>query len=224
MDREKILFCYREDKFKNPVILESNSPEKMVAAIPVCYTFFRRHRNKKMQTVKRQIAKCYEESGASYLWLSDELCEYLKMEKMELPGCLIEKWLLGIPFYQTLILADDASGRMMDYLYQKTDRIAALCIVCHGKYEEAYEKVASVLYQKEGLFLQVISYEKLRENPDFLTKELVIKGRAAILDLADEKAFWLGMAPEDIRYHSFYAENRLFLDTCKKNSYNTLTK
>jgi len=55
-------------------------------------------------------------------------------------------------------------------------------------------------------------------------KEVYLKGRSALLDFDDKRGFWAKRIQNEIGYYSFGREIGLFLDTFRKNSYNTLIK
>lgn len=224
MDSEKILLCYRDDKIKVPAIFDTMQENKVVAAIPCKRRFLGKEYFIKKNRVKCRIAETYETVGAEYLWLDEKLCAYLEMEKMDLPDILLKEWLGKIPFFHTLIFGDDEKGRAGDYIRTKTDRLAAVCVVCYEKNMLEYETLATRLFEAEGIVLQIFSYEALEKNPDLFYKEVIVKGRSALLDLQERRAFWDGRLQKDMGYYSFCNENRLFLDTFKKNRYNTLTK
>ena len=224
MNSEKILFCYREDKVKKPVIFDAEEDCRVVAAIPCSRSFFGKKFPIRKQQVKRWIAESYEKAGAEYFWLEEELCEYLQMKKMDLPEVLLKNWLERIPFFHTLIFADDEAGRAIDYIPNKTDKLAIACVVCFEKYRVEYENLAIELFQKEGIVLQVLTYGMLEKNVHLFQEQVVVKGRAALLDFDRRRSFWDRRLKKDIGYYSFWNENRLFLDTFKKNRYNTLTK
>lgn len=224
MDSEKILFCYRDDKIKRPVIFDTVEGNKIVAAIPCSKIFLGKRVSISHKRVKKWIAKCYETAETQYFWLEEELCNFLQMEKMDLPEILIEDWLLEIPFFHTLIFADDDTGRAIEYIHTKTDGLAAVCVVCYEKYVMEYENLATCLFQKEGIVLQIFTYEQLEKKTRSFCEQVILKGRAALLDFDGRRAFWDKRISKDIGYCSFWNEIRLFLDTFKKNSYNTLTK
>lgn len=224
MDSEKILFCYRDDKLKKPVIFDTKIETKAVAAIPCSRVFFAKRVLYSPKRVKRWIAESYETVGAQYLWLEEELCRFLEIERMDLPEILIEDWLVGIPFFHTLIFADDDSGRALDYIHTKIDKLVAVCVVCYEKYVPEYEDLATNLFQREGIYLQIFTYEMLEANSRLFREQVILKGRTALLDFEQRRTFWDRRLEKDIGYYSFWNENRLFLDTFKKNSYNTLTK
>ena len=236
MDSEKILFCYRDDEINRPTVYGPADEMRIVAAIPCCRhwpgkvmpieqrLFGEKLFLQSQRQVKKSIAGIYEKSGAGYLWLDESLCDFLQMEKMDLPEILLEKWLDGIPFFHTLILADDRRGRALEAIYGRMDKLAAVCVVCYEKNISDYEAAAVKLFQNEGIVLQIFTYEMLNGNPEFLWDNLVIKGRAAVLDLDEKYSFWDKRLLRDIGYYSFWKEIRLFLDTFQKNRYNTLTK
>lgn len=224
MDCEKILFCYRDDKVKNPVVFETGEEEKAVAAIPCARVFLKRELMISRQRIKKQIAKIYETSEAQFLWLDDELCGFLQMEKMELPKRLLVDWLSKIPFFHTLIFADDSNAGALEHISQNTDKLAGVCVVCYEKFVSDYENVAMSLFQKEGIVLQIFTYEELEKRTQSFGEQVIVKGRAALLDLEERRSFWDRRIGKEISYYSFLNENRLFLDTFRKNRYNTLTK
>ena len=224
MDNEKILFCYRDDKIKKPIIFDTKDAIKQVAAVPCSRKFLGKTIPVSQNRIKREIAEIYEKTEAGYLWLEDELCEFLKMKKMEYPEMLFERWLAEIPFFHTLIFADDTKGRAIDYILGKTERVAAVCVVCEGERISDYEELAVTLFQREGIILQIFTYEMLEDHSRLFEKELIVKGRAALLDFDEKRSFWDRRLLKDMRYYSFGKEIRLFLDTFQKNGYNTLTK
>ena len=224
MDSEKILFCYRDDKIATPCFKETGKENREVVAIPCVKTFWGRKFRISTAKLKKQIASIYEKCGASYLWLDDELCEYLKMEKQDLPDVLIDDWLEKLPFYHTLVFSDDSAMRAYGYLSKKTERLAILGVVCYEVNREAYEALAAELFLKEGIVMQIFTYEELEKNTQIFRNQAVLKGRAAVLDFEERRSFWDRRLGNEIVYHSFLMENRLFLDTFRKNRYNTLTK
>lgn len=224
MDREKILFCYRDDKVKKPVVYETGEATKAVAAIPCTRVFLKKELLISKQRIKKQIAKIYEESGAQFLWLDDELCSFLQIERMELPEKLLVDWLSQIPFFHTLIFADDGNAGALEHISKKTDKLAGVCVVCYEKFIGDYENLSGVLFQREGIVLQIFSYEELEKRTQTFSEQVILKGRAALLDLEERRSFWDRRLGKEISYYSFLNENRLFLDTFRKNRYNTLTK
>ncbi len=224
MDSEKILFCYRDDKIKKTAFYETTDEMLLVAPLPCARTLFGRSFSISPKQIKKNIAGVYEASGAQYLWLDDALCDFLQMDRMYLPEILLEKWLEEIPFFHTLVFADDKRGRALGYIRMKTDRLAAVCIVCYDKNVPEYENLAATLLQKEGIVLQIFTYEMLTACPKLFESELILKGRAAVLDFEGKRSFWDKRLLNDMGYYSFWKEIRLFLDTFQKNRYNTLTK
>lgn len=224
MDSEKILFCYRDDKLKKPFVYEAADEMKIVAAVPCDRSFLGKTFPISRKQIKKNIAAIYESSGAGYLWLDDSLCDFLQMDKMDLPEILYEKWLSEVPFFHTLVFADDKVGRAIEHIHAKTDKLAAVCVVCYEKNISEYEELAAKLFQKEGIVLQIFTYEVLEEKRELLVRDLIIKGRVAVLDFDDRRSFWDKRLKKDMGYYSFWNEIRLFLDTFQKNGYNTLTK
>ena len=224
MDSGKILFCYRDDKIKKPTLYETEGEMRLVAALPCTKTKFGKQFILRQKLIKKYIVDIYEVSEAEYLWLDDALSEFLQMEQMDLPEILVERWLEKIPFFFFFFFADDKKGRAANYICQRTDRLAAVCVVCYDKNITEYENLAGTLLQKEGIFLQIFTYEMLSLNPKLFEKNLNIKGRSAVLDFEENKAFWDKRLLKDMSYYSFLKEIRLFLDTFRKNRYNTLTK
>ena len=224
MDCEKILFCYRDDKVKKPVAFETGEETKVVAAIPCTRAFLKKELLISRKRIKKDIAKIYETSGAQFLWLDDELCSFLQVEKMELPQILLVDWLSQIPFFHTLIFADNGNAGALEHISQKTDKLAGVCVVCYEKFVEDYEELASILFQREGIVLQIFTYEGLESRADGFREQVILKGRAALLDFEERRSFWDRRLGNEISYYSFLNENRLFLDTFRKNRYNTLTK
>ena len=157
-------------------------------------------------------------------FLREGMLDFLQMEKMDLPEVLLEKWLEEIPFFHTLVFADDRRGRALDYICTKTDGLAAVCIVCYEENVLEYENLAAFLMQKEGIVLQIFTYEMLYAKPKLFANGLISKGRAAVLDFEGKRSFWDKRLLNDMGYYSFWKEIRLFLDTFQKNRYNTLTK
>ena len=223
MDSEKILFCYREDKVKKPWISEIGAG-KMLAFVPCVKKFALGEYPIRVEKVKRQIEKIYHTTGAESLWLDDKLCDYLHMEPMEWPESLLYDWLLKIPDFHTLIFADSLSGLAKKVIPVKIEKLAAAAVVCYEENLSDYDEIAADLYREEGLVLQKYTYEELRKNKENILERFVIKGRAAVLDLDGRRSFWDKRLSKDMGYYSFEDWNRLFLDTCRKNSYNTLTK
>ena len=224
MDSEKILFCYRDDKAKRIVVFQTPKEKRMMAAVPCVKRFAGKERPIKKTKLKKAIEKAYMEAGTERLWLNEELCDYLEMDKMEWPRSLLMEWFMGICDYHTLILADDMAGNAADLIFQKTEKLAMVVVLIFDRNREVYENIALDLYQKEGLVLQIFIYEKLKRGLENFFDGLVVKGRTALLDLKDGKDFLIKELPKTIDYYSFEDRNRLFLDTCRKNSYNTLTK
>ena len=224
MDSEKILFCYRDDKLKKPVLYETTDATKVMAALPCTRTFWGRKIPKNIRRIKTNIATVYENTGASYLWLDEELCAFLQMEKMDLPQILFENWLLQIPFYHTLILGDDKKLRALDCFRGRTEGLAAVCVICYESNVSEYRYLAEEFLENEGIVLQIFTYEDLENDINYFYKQVRIKGTAAVIDLDDRNRFWDKRLLKDIGYYSFWKEIRLFLDTFRKNGYNTLTK
>ena len=224
MDSEKILFCYREDEEKSPCLLETGESNKVVAAIPCMKTVLGRKVKIRAGKVKKQIARIFEALEAQYLWMDDALCEFLQLEKTDLPEKIIEDWLSKIPFNHTLIFADDGNMRAMEYILKRTEKLAAVSVVCYEKYVSDYENLAMSLFQREGIVLQIFTYEELERRVHSFREHVILKGRAALLDFEDRRSFWNRRLEKEISYYSFLNENRLFLDTFRKNRYNTLTK
>ena len=224
MDSEKILFCYRDDELKKAMLLPGAIDMGFVATVPCSRKILGRAIEIRQSTVKKSIAMLYEQSAADYLWLEDSLCEFLQMGKMDLPDVLRRKWLCGIPCFHTLIFADDIKGHAIRFIEEKSDTLAAVCSVCYEKYVLDYEEIARKLFLKEGLVLQILTYEKIEKWPDLFKQEVLLKGRAALLDFDDRRAFWDNRLLKDMGYYSFSKEIGLFLDTIRKNRYNTLTK
>lgn len=224
MDSEKILFCYRDDKIKKAAFYETADEMRLVAPMPCVRTLFGKTFSIDQRRIKKNIAAIYEASGAQYLWLDDALCDYLQMDKMDLPEVLLEKWLEEIPFFHTLVFADDKRGRALGYIRAKTDKLASVCVVCYEENVLEYENLAAFLLQKEGMVLQIFTYEMLYAKPKLFANGLILKGRAAVLDFEGKRSFWDKRLLNDMGYYSFWKEIRLFLDTFQKNRYNTLTK
>lgn len=224
MDSEKILFCYRDDKVKSIVLFQTPKEKRMVAAVPLVKKFAGKERLIKKAKVKKAIEMSYAKAGAERLWLDEELCDYLEMDKMEWPRSLLLEWFMGICDYHTIIFADDMAGNAAELIFQKTEKLAMVVVLVFESNLEVYENIALDLYQKEGLVLQILVYEKLKKGLGNFFDGLVVKGRTALLDLTDGKDFLIKGLPKTIDYYSFEDRNRLFLDTCRKNSYNTLTK
>ena len=223
MDSEKILFCYREDKVKKPLISEIGAG-KMLAFVPCVQKFALREYPIRMKKMKSQIENIYYATGAESLWLDDKLCDYLHMEPMEWPESLLYDWLMKIPDFHTLIFADNPSGLAQKVIPLKIEKLAVAAVICYEENLSVYEEASADLYREEGLVLQIYTYEDLRKNKENILERLVIKGRVAVLDLDGRRSFWDKRLSKDIGYYSFEDWNRLFLDTCRKNSYNTLTK
>lgn len=223
MDSEKILFCYREDKVKKPWISEIGAG-KMLAFVPCVQKFAFREYPIRIKKVKNQIQKIYHTTGADSLWLDDKLCDYLHMEPMEWPESFLYDWLMKIPDFHTLIFADNPSGLAKKAISLKTEKLAAAAVICYEENLSVYEETAADLYREEGLVLQICTYEELRKSKENISDRIVTKGRVAVLDLNGGRSFWDKRLSKDMGYYSFEDWNRLFLDTCRKNSYNTLTK
>lgn len=224
MDSEKILFCYRDDEVKKATLYSDITDMGTVAAIPCSRKIFGKNRELRQGVVKNNIAMLYEMSNANYLWLENSLCEFLQMEKMDLPDILRNKWLNGIPFFHTLIFADDAKEHAIRSIEEQSENLAAVCVICYEKYVLDYEEMARKLFLKEGLVLQIFTYEKLEEYPELFEKEMLCKGRVALLDFDDRDSFWEKRRLKDMGYYSFWKEMGLFLDTIRKKRYNALTK
>ena len=224
MDSEKILFCYRDDSIKKATLHSTEDAQRLMAAIPCHFKIFGKTFERGGKKVKNSIAEIYEESGAGYLWLEEDLCDFLEMEKMDLPDFLWEKWLDGIPFFHTLVFADDIKGRAIHFVEERMESLAAACVVCYEEFAPEYEELANRLFLREGIVLQILTYEMLSKNRDAFAKEVLLKGRGAVLDFGDGRSFWDKRLLKDMGYYSFWKEMRLFLDTFRKNRYNTLTK
>ncbi len=224
MDSEKILFCYRDDSIKKATLYCTEDVARHMAAIPCCRKLWGKDFLISQRKVKKSIAEIYENSGAGYLWMEEDLCEFLQMEKMDLPDVLWEKWLYGIPSFHTLIFADDTKGRAIRFLEEMTQNLAAVCVICYNEFVPEYEELSHRLFLKEGIVLQVLTYEMLAQRQNAFEQEVLFKGRVAVLDFADKRSFWDKRLLKDMGYYSFWKEMRLFLDTFRKNRYNTLTK
>ena len=224
MDSEKILFCYRDDKLKKPVFYETADENTIMAALPCTKTIWGRKVPRSVKRIKMNIAALYENTGASFLWLDEDLCEFLQLEKMDLPQILFENWLMEVPFYHTLILGDDKKLRALEFFRMRTSGLAAACVVCYEEDVFEYRYLAEELFENEGIVLQIFSYEELENDFKLFCNHVRIKGTAAVIDLDDRSRFWDKRLLKDMRYHSFWKEIRLFLDTFRKNGYNTLTK
>ena len=224
MESEKILLCYRDDTIRKTVLLQGTDNMRIVAAIPCVRTIFGRNCPRGSGKLKKLIAELYENSGAQYLWLEDCLCEFLQMDKMDLPDFLVEKWLERIPYFHTIIFADDDKGRAIRFIEEKAEGLAAACVVCYEEFLAEYEELANRLFLKEGLVLQILTYHMLKQSPKNLEREMRCKGRTAVLDFGDGYFSWDKGLLKDMGYYSFWKEMRLFLDTFQKNRYNTLTK
>ena len=224
MDSEKILFCYRDDEIKKAVLCQGTTDMGFVAVVPCSRKILGKEIEIRKSTVKRSIAGLYEKSFADYLWLEDALCDFLEMEKMDLPDTLRRKWIEGIPYFHTLIFADDTKEHAIRFIEEKSENVAAVCVICYEKYVLDYEEIARILFLKEGLVLQILTYETLEECRGAFAGEVLLKGRAALLDFDDRGSFWDKRRLKDMGYYSFWKEMGLFLDTIRKNRYNTLTK
>lgn len=224
MDSEKILFCYREDKLRKPYVFDCINDNRIVTAIPCQRKIGSRQYQVPIKKINKWIREIYQTHSMQTLWMDEALCRYLNMEKMDWPDSLIKGWLSKIPFFHTLILADNQSAVVLDVMDEITERLAALLVVCYENNLMHYEKKASDLYQREGIVLQIFTYEQLQKDREDFLNRLVLKGRVALLDFEDRRVFWEKRLKKDIGYYSFDAWNRLFLDTFRKNSYNTLTK
>lgn len=224
MDSEKILFCYRDDEVKKVMIYQDTTDMGVVATVPCSRKVFGKTIEISQRTIKKSIALLYEKVDADYLWLENSLCEFLQMEKMDLPDALRRKWLYGIPFFHTLIFADDIQEHAIRFIEEKSDTLSAVCIICYEKYALDYEEMARKLFLKEGLVLQILTYEKIEKWPNIFEQDVFFKGRVALLDFDDRRAFWDKRLLNDMGYYSFWREIGLFLDTIRKNRYNTLIK
>ena len=224
MDSEKILFCYRDDEVKKAMLYHGITDIGVVAAVPCTRKIFGKSIEFRQSIVKKNIAALFEISVADYLWLDDSLCDFLQMDKMELPDVLHRNWIDGIPFFHTLIFADDAKEHAIRFIEEKSENLAAVCVICYEKYVLDYEELSRKLFLKEGLILQVLTYEKLKVSHRLFEQEMLLKGRTALLDFDNRDSFWGKRLPKDVGYYSFWKEMGLFLDTIRKNRYNTLTK
>lgn len=224
MDSEKILFCYRDDNIKKATLYCTEDAQYLMGVVPCIRKLFGRKLSISCGKVKKSIAEIYENSGAGYLWLEEELCDFLQMERMDLPDFLWEKWLEDIPFFHTLIFADDIKGRAMRFVEERAQNLAAACVVCYEEFVPEYEELSHRLFLKEGIVLQILTYEMLSQNRGIFAGAVLLKGRPAVLDFSDNRSFWDKRLLKDMGYYSFWKEMRLFLDTFQKNRYNTLTK
>lgn len=224
MDSEKIILFYRDDNLKKPILFDNSGYSKMVAAIPCEKLLFGKKRRVKKERIKKWMKELYETSDATYFWIDDSLCEYLEVTKMDLPDCIIRDWLNCIPSFHTLIYADNRSKQVTNFVKERMDKVATICIICYEENYEEYARQEQYFYEKEGIVLQLFTYEELEKNVALFKRQTVVKGRGVVLDFEDRRMFWDKRLLNDIAYYSVVKENRLFLDTFKKNRYNTLTK
>lgn len=224
MDSEKIILFYRDDNLKKPILFRNEKSEKVAAAIPCEKKFLGRKRLIKKERIRKWITKLYEQTNATYFWLDDNLCDYLEMDKLDLPDCMIKDWLNRIPSFHTLIYADNKSGQVTNFVKERIDKVATICIVCYEDNYAEYENMESYFYEREGIVLQLFTYEELERHVTLFKRQVIVKGRCAVFDFDDRRSFWDKRLGSDIAYYSALNENRLFLDTFQKNRYNTLTK
>lgn len=224
MDREKIILFYRDDNLKQPILFENQEGYKIVAAIPCQKRFLGKKKGIKTERIKKWIKEIYDESGAYYFWLEDVLCEYLGMDKMSLPDGVVNEWLDKIPFFHTLIYADNETARAKEYIQTRLKKVATICVVCYEDKRSEYEKLEMDFCEKEGIVLQIFTYQELSQNVAYFQNQVILKGRAAVLDFEDRRSFWDKRLEKGMGYYSVVNENRLFLDTFKKNRYNTVIK
>ena len=224
MDSRNVIFFLRDDEIKDIALY--NSPENMgkVAAVPCCKKIFGRQFKLSQSKVKQKIVTLYEKTGAEYVWLDEALCEFFQMEKLDFPEILWRNWVSEIPSFHTLIFADDKKAHALDFIEEKSHRLAAVCVVCYEQYFMDYEFFARSLFEREGLVLQIFTYEEIEKQKDLFFKEVYLKGRAALLDFDSKSGFWEKRIQNEIGYYSFLREMGLFLDTFRKNRYNTLIK
>ena len=224
MESRNVIFCIRDDDIKDIVLYEGTKNMGSVVAVPCSKKRFGRKVNFSQTKVKQKIVTLYEKTGAEYLWLDEALCEFLHMEKMDFPESLWRSWLLEIPSFHTLIFADDSKARALNFIEGKSHHLAAVCVVCYEQNFMDYEFFARSLFEREGLVLQIFTYEEIEKQKDLFFKEVYLKGRSALLDFDGKAVFWEKRLQNEIRYYSFRREIGLFLDTFRKNSYNTLIK
>ena len=224
MDSRNVIFCLRDDEIKDIVLYKVPDSMGSVAAVSCSRKRFGKNLKLSQSKVKQKIVTIYEKTGAEYLWLDEALCEFLHMEKMDFPEVLWRNWLSEIPTFHTLIFADDMTAHALDFIEEKSHNLAAVCVVCYEQYFMDYEFWARSLFEKEGLVLQIFTYEEIEKQKDLFFKEVYIKGRAAVLDFDNKTSFWEKRLQNEIGYYSFRKEMGLFLDTFRKNRYNTLTK
>ena len=224
MDSRNVIFCVRDDGIKDIVVCDGPGNMGSVAAVPCSKKRFGRKFKCSKDKVKQKIVTLYEKTGAEYLWLDEALCEFLQMEQMEFPDILWRNWVSKIPSFHTLIFADDLKAHALDFIEEKSHNLAAVCVVCYEQYFMDYEFFARSLFEREGLVLQIFTYEEIEKQNDLFIKEVYLKGRAALLDFDDKSMFWEKRLQNEISYYSFRREMGLFLDTFRKKRYNTLIK
>lgn len=224
MDSRNVIFFLRDDEIKDVVLCQGTEDRGGVAAVPCRVKRLGRYFKFRPGKVKQKIVSLYEKSGAEYLWLDEALCEFLHMESMDFPDILRHNWLMEIPTFHTLIFADDINANALNFIEKKSHALAAVCVVCHKKNLMDYEFLAQSLFMNEGLVLQIFTYEEIEKQKDLFLKEVYLKGRSALLDFDDKRGFWAKRIQNEIGYYSFGREIGLFLDTFRKNSYNTLIK
>ena len=218
MDSRNVIFFLRDDEIKDIVLYDAFENTGYVAMVPCRKKRFGKNK------VKKKIIKLFEKTDAKDSWLDDALCEFFQMEKMDFPEGLWSSWLSEIPFFHTLIFADDKKARALDYIAEKSCDLAAVCVVCYEQYFMDYEFFARSLFESEGLVLQIFTYEEIEKQKDLFFKEVSLKGRATVLDFDNKNVFWEKRLKKEIAYYSFHREMGLFLDTFRKKGYNTLTK
>ncbi len=219
-----MIIFYRDDEVKKPLFFEKEYFGIMAAAIPCEKVFLKRKWEIKKERIIQWIKEIYEKSGAYEFLLDDALCEYLEMEKCPVPDMMVQNWLEQVPSFHTLIFADDCHARAGKFLEEKVAYLANACVVCYEENRDLYEQWEQELFEKEGIVLQIITYQELEANVRHFERFAVLKGRTAVLDFEDRRSFWAKRVKKDTGYYSLIGEYRLFLDTFQKNRYNTLTK
>lgn len=220
MNDETILFCEKNENIKKAILYQNEESQHWVAFIPCPKHMGTKGKKKRIKT----ICRFYKKSGATHLWMTEDLCAELGVENLEMPAFYLEQWFDEIPFYPTRIYADDEKGIVQNYLLKRTDKVAVLVVICYKEYVNAYEQMAEKLYEREGLILQILTYDRIRKSSGTFSGLFVQKGNAVILDF--HKGYMLKNMnfSEPTDYYSFWKDVRLFLDTFQKNRYNTLTK
>ena len=217
MDSRDVIFFLRDDEIKDIVLYEVSENIGKVAVVSCGKKRFGRYFKFSQSKVKQKIVTLYEKNDAEYLWLDKALCDFLHMEKMDFPEVLWRNWVSEIPSFHTLIFADDKKAHALDFIEEKSRNLAAVCVVCYEQYFMDYEFLARGLFEREGLVLQIFTYEEIKRQTDLFFKEVYLKGRSALLDFDNKSELWEKRIQNEIGYYSFHREMGLFLDTFRKN-------